>query len=31
VARESVLAHLIKLEHEGKARREGDQWRLADE
>jgi glyoxylase-like metal-dependent hydrolase (beta-lactamase superfamily II) len=29
VARESVLAHLIKLEHEGKARRDGDRWRLA--
>ena len=28
VARESVLAHLIKLERDGKVRRNGDQWRL---
>jgi len=28
VARESVLAHLLKLEREGKARTEGGQWRL---
>jgi glyoxylase-like metal-dependent hydrolase (beta-lactamase superfamily II) len=26
MARESVLAHLIKLEHEGRARREGEEW-----
>lgn len=26
MARESVLAHLIKLEHEGLARRDGDNW-----
>ena len=26
MARESVLAHLIKLEQEGRARREGEQW-----
>jgi hydroxyacylglutathione hydrolase len=31
VARESVLAHLLKLEHEGRARRDGDQWRLTGE
>jgi len=29
VARESVLAHLIKLERDGIARRDGDDWRLA--
>jgi hydroxyacylglutathione hydrolase len=28
VARESVLAHLIKLERDGKAVREGDHWSL---
>jgi hydroxyacylglutathione hydrolase len=28
VARESVLAHLIKLEREGKARRVGDAWHM---
>jgi glyoxylase-like metal-dependent hydrolase (beta-lactamase superfamily II) len=26
MARESVLAHLIKLEQEGRARREGEEW-----
>jgi glyoxylase-like metal-dependent hydrolase (beta-lactamase superfamily II) len=26
MARESVLAHLIKLEHEGRVRREGEEW-----
>jgi hypothetical protein len=31
VARESVLAHLLKLEKEGRATRNGDQWRLAGE
>jgi hydroxyacylglutathione hydrolase len=30
VARESILAHLLKLEHEGRARREGDQWHLLE-
>ena len=30
VARESVLAHLIKLERDGRARRDGDAWRLVD-
>jgi glyoxylase-like metal-dependent hydrolase (beta-lactamase superfamily II) len=29
VARESVIAHLIKLEREGKAVRDGDRWSLA--
>jgi hydroxyacylglutathione hydrolase len=29
VARESVLAHLMKLEKEGAVRRDGDDWRLA--
>ena len=28
VARESVLAHLLKLEREGKARREQDAWHI---
>jgi len=28
LAKESVLAHLVKLEHEGLARREGPRWRL---
>jgi len=28
VARESVLAHLIKLEHDGKIRRDGERWLL---
>ena len=31
VARESVLAHLLKLEKEGRAARDGDQWHLAGE
>lgn len=31
VARESVLAHLLKLEKEGIVRRDGDTWRLARE
>ena len=31
VARESVLAHLLKLEKEGRATRNGDEWRLAGE
>jgi glyoxylase-like metal-dependent hydrolase (beta-lactamase superfamily II) len=26
MAKESVLAHLVKLEEEGRARREGDEW-----
>lgn len=26
MARESVLAHLLKLEHEGRARKDGQQW-----
>ena len=30
VARESVLAHLLKLEREGKAVRDGDRWSLVD-
>ena len=30
VARESVLAHLIKLEREGKARRDADNWSLVE-
>jgi hypothetical protein len=30
VARESVVAHLLKLEHEGRARRDGERWRLVD-
>jgi glyoxylase-like metal-dependent hydrolase (beta-lactamase superfamily II) len=30
LARESVLAHLIKLEHEGRARRAGDAWHMID-
>lgn len=29
VARLSLLAHLIKLEHDGQARREGDRWAAA--
>lgn len=29
VAERNVLAHLLKLEGEGRARREGDAWRLA--
>ena len=31
MARESVLAHLLKLEREGKVSREHDRWRLAQE
>jgi glyoxylase-like metal-dependent hydrolase (beta-lactamase superfamily II) len=31
VARESVLAHLLKLEREGKAVRDGDRWTLTSE
>jgi glyoxylase-like metal-dependent hydrolase (beta-lactamase superfamily II) len=31
MARESVLAHLIKLERDGKVSREHDRWRLAHE
>jgi glyoxylase-like metal-dependent hydrolase (beta-lactamase superfamily II) len=30
VARESVLAHLLKLEHEGRAVHDGERWRLRD-
>lgn len=30
VARESVVAHLIKLEREGKARRDEDAWHIID-
>jgi hypothetical protein len=30
VARESVLAHLLKLEREGKARRDGERWKLQE-
>ena len=29
MARESVLAHLGKLEHDGRARRDGEQWMLS--
>jgi glyoxylase-like metal-dependent hydrolase (beta-lactamase superfamily II) len=29
VARESVVAHLVKLEKDGVARRDGEQWRLS--
>lgn len=28
MAEESVLAHLVKLEHDGLVRREGDRWKL---
>lgn len=28
MARESVLAHLLKLEHEGRARRDGERWTM---
>ena len=31
MARESVLAHLLKLEREGRVSREHDRWRLAQE
>jgi hypothetical protein len=30
VARESVLAHLVKLEREGRAAHDGERWRLRD-
>jgi hydroxyacylglutathione hydrolase len=30
VARESVLAHLLKLEREGRAAHDGERWRLRD-
>jgi len=30
VARESVLAHLEKLEREGRAAHDGERWRLRD-
>ena len=30
VARESVVAHLQKLEREGRAARDGERWRLRD-
>jgi len=30
MARESVLAHLLKLEHEGRARRSGDAWHIIE-
>ena len=30
VARESVLAHLVKLEQEGRAAHDGERWRLRD-
>jgi hypothetical protein len=30
MARESVLAHLLKLEHEGLARRSGDAWHIME-
>jgi len=30
MARESVLAHLLKLEREGRAARDGERWRLRD-
>jgi glyoxylase-like metal-dependent hydrolase (beta-lactamase superfamily II) len=30
VARESVLAHLLKLEREGRARHDGDAWHIID-
>ena len=30
VARESILAHLMKLEHEGRAAHDGERWRLRD-
>jgi glyoxylase-like metal-dependent hydrolase (beta-lactamase superfamily II) len=29
MARESVLAHLVKLEREGRVRRDGDRWRAS--
>ena len=30
MARESVLAHLLKLEREGRARRSGDAWHIIE-
>ena len=30
MARESVLAHLQKLEREGRARRDGDAWHIIE-
>jgi len=30
MARESVVAHLLKLEHEGRARRSGDAWHIIE-
>ena len=30
LAKESVLAHLLKLEREGRARRDGDAWHIID-
>jgi len=30
VARESVLAHLVKLEREGRTAHDGERWRLRD-
>jgi hypothetical protein len=30
VARESVLAHLLKLEREGRARHHGDAWHIIE-
>jgi glyoxylase-like metal-dependent hydrolase (beta-lactamase superfamily II) len=30
VARESVVAHLLKLEREGRARRDGDAWHMIE-
>jgi len=30
MARESVLAHLMKLEREGRATHDGERWRLRD-
>jgi glyoxylase-like metal-dependent hydrolase (beta-lactamase superfamily II) len=30
LAGESVLAHLLKLEHDGRARRDGDAWHIID-
>lgn len=31
MARESILAHLVKLEHDGRVVRQGDRWRLVNE
>ena len=30
MARESVLAHLVKLEREGRVRRDGDAWHIIE-